>query len=285
MIGQLLDGRYKIVEVLGSGTFGKTYLAEDTKRPGNPICVVKQLKPASSDPAIIQIARRLFNTEAETLEKLGTHPQIPQLFAYLESGGEFYLVQEYIAGHPLTQELVPDKPLQEEEVTGMLLELLEILDFVHGNNVIHRDISPKNIMRRDRDKKLFLIDFGAVKKVSSQGPTSTIMIGTPGYMPVEQIAGNPDLKSDVYAVGMIAIEALTGKHPLQLPVNPATQEVIWRDRVPVSQKLGDILDKMVRRDFPQRYSTKEALEAVRNLKKPSGLRAFFWGCRWCSFLF
>ncbi len=131
-------------------------------------------------------------------------------------------------------------------------------------------------MRRDGYNKLFLIDFGAVKEVSSQGTNSTVMIGTMGYMPVEQIACHPDLKSDVYAVGMIAIQALTVKHPLQLPVNPATQEVIWRDRVPVSQKLGDILDKMVRRDFPQRSSTKEALEAVRNLKKPAGLPAFLW---------
>lgn len=276
MIGQLLDGRYKIVRALSSGTFGETYLAEDTKLPGNPTCVVKQLKQAISNPAILQIARRLFKKEAETLQKLGTHPQIPQLLADLECGGEFYLVQEYIAGHPLTQELVPDKPLPEEEVTGMLLELLEILDFVHDNKIIHRDISPKNIMRRDRDKKLFLIDFGAVKEVSSQLQNKTIMIGTPGYMPVEQIACNPDYKSDVYAVGMIAIEALTGKYPLNLPFAPATQEVIWRDRAQVSQKLGDILDKMVRRDCPQRYSTKEALQAVRNLKKPAGLPAFLW---------
>ncbi|MCU0518988.1 MAG: protein kinase [Oscillatoria sp. Prado101] len=124
MIGQLLDGRYKIVRVLSAGGFGETYLAEDTKLPGNPICVVKQLKPANSDPAILQIARRFFKKEAETLQKLGTHPQIPLLLADLECGGEFYLVQEYIAGHPLTDELVPDKPLLEEEVTGMLLEML-----------------------------------------------------------------------------------------------------------------------------------------------------------------
>lgn len=270
MTGQLLDGRYEIAKALSSGSFGKTYLAKDTKRPGNPICVVKQLQPTKSEPHILPIARRLFNTEAETLEQLGTHSQIPQLFAYFEYKGEFYLVQEYMAGHSLSQELVPGQPLPEEEVFKILSELLEVLEFVHRHNVIHRDICPRNIIRRQRDSKLVLIDFGAVKQVTTQ-KNPTIIIGTHGYMPVEQALGNPRLSSDVYAVGTIGIQALTGIPPLKLPKDSQNLEILWRDKAQVSRELADFLDKMVRHDFNERYpSAKEALQALEALKVRGG---------------
>ncbi|MGK7903216.1 MAG: protein kinase [Hormoscilla sp.] len=263
MIGQVLDRRYEITAKLAEGAFGKTFQAKDKKRPGEPTCVVKQLKLVSSSEA-----RRLFKTEAEILEKLGTHDQIPQLLADLEENGEFYLVQEYIAGHPLTDELKPGEPLEEAQVMSILLDLLEVLEAVHARNVIHRDIKPDNIIRRDGDKKLVLIDFGAVKKIVNQSnPQNTIMIGTHGYMPPEQMEGKPQLSSDVYAVGMVAIQAIAGTDPMQLPKDSQTNEVIWPDRAKVSPELAEVLKTMVRYDHQQRYSSaKEALAAVQALQ-------------------
>jgi serine/threonine-protein kinase len=135
------------------GGFGQTYIAQDTRRPGNPICVVKHLKPGT-DPRVFDTAKRLFNSEAETLEKLGNHDQIPRLLAYFDENQEFYLVQEYIEGHTLAEELIPGKRWSESQVIQLLQEVLEILEFVHRQGVIHRDIKPDNIIRRASDNKL-----------------------------------------------------------------------------------------------------------------------------------
>ncbi|MBH8564503.1 CHASE2 domain-containing protein [Nostoc sp. CENA67] len=141
LTGKILAGRYKIVKVLGAGGFSETYIAQDTLRPGNPSCVVKQLKPANTQSKALELARRLFESEAQTLEKLGTHPQIPQLLAYFEQDAEFYLVQEYIEGHPLSQELPLGKPILETKAIAIVRDLLQTLTFVHENGVIHRDIT------------------------------------------------------------------------------------------------------------------------------------------------
>ncbi|MCV3213996.1 CHASE2 domain-containing protein [Plectonema radiosum NIES-515] len=269
--GKILDGRYKIVKVLGSGGFSETYIAEDTRRPQNPLCVVKQLKPGNTKSESLEIARRLFKSEAQTLEKLGTHPQIPQLLAYFEEDEEFYLIQEYIIGHPLNQELPAGKLIPEPKVIEMLRDLLQTLAFVHDNGVIHRDIKPSNIMRRD-DNKLVLIDFGAVKEVTTQlldNPEQTaftIGIGTKGYAPSEQCFGRPQYSSDIYAVGMIGIKALTGKHPHELD-RDADGELKWLDKAKVSHALAEIFSKMVLDDFKQRYqSASLVLEALDELK-------------------
>ncbi|MDF5708019.1 MAG: CHASE2 domain-containing protein [Nostoc sp. S4] len=266
--GKILAQRYKIVKVLGAGGFSETYIAEDTQRPGNPRCVVKQLKPSNSKPGVLQLARRLFNSEAQTLEKLGTHPQIPQLLAYFEEDEEFYLVQEYIIGHPLSQELPPGRAIEEIAAIKIVKELLQTLIFVHENNVIHRDIKPSNIIRRHSDGKLVLIDFGAVKEVSAkqlelQEQTAfTIGIGTQGYAPTEQCLGRPHYSSDIYAVGMVGIKALTGIAPRELN-RDANGQIEWSDRVQVSNSLAQILNKMVLDDFKVRYqSASEALKAV-----------------------
>jgi len=301
MAAKVLDGRYKLIKALGSGGFGRTYIARDMRRPGSPACVVKHLQPASSDPAFIKEARRLFNTEAETLEKLGRHDQIPQLLAYFEEEQQFYLVQEYIEGRSLQNEFTsresaddstnsttnnvatrleaPEKRLTEAEVIAILKDLLGILDFVHSEGVIHRDIKPDNIIRRKKDGKLVLIDFGAVKAmqgVETENGESrfTVTIGTPGYMPSEQSIGRPNFTSDLYAVGMIGIKALTGLDPTAIPTDPLTGELIWRDRakvtnlsgtllgeIKISNGLAMILTRMVRYQHTQRYqSAKEALQ-------------------------
>ncbi|MBW4594179.1 MAG: CHASE2 domain-containing protein [Brasilonema angustatum HA4187-MV1] len=266
--GKILDGRYKIVKVLGSGGFSETYIAEDTKLPDNPLCVVKQLKPANSKPEQLAIARRLFSSEAQSLQKLGIYKQIPQLLAYFEEDEEFYLVQEYIIGHALSQEMLPGQRLLETRVIEILQDLLETLAFVHNNNVIHRDIKPSNIIRRDSDGKLVLIDFGAVKEVTTQvldhseQTAFTIGIGTRGYAPSEQCYGRPQYSSDIYAVGMIGIKALTGMAPHEIE-RDANGELKWVDKAYVSHSLSNILTKMVREDFQQRYqSASQALDAL-----------------------
>jgi serine/threonine protein kinase, bacterial len=268
---QLLNDRYQIVEPLGKGGMGQTYIAQDTQRPNHPLCVVKQLKPASNDPEFMAVARRLFNSEAEILEKMGrAHDQIPQLLAYFEKGEEFYLVQDLVDGHPLSQEMPLGERWDKSEVIQMLQEVLAILKTVHGQGVIHRDIKPENLIRR-KDGKLCLIDFGAVKQIRmhqtvySQRVSLTVGVGTPGYMPTEQCKGKPRLSSDLYALGMVAIQALTGIFPSQLQEDDAG-EVIWRDQAQVSQQLGNFIGKMVSCSFKQRFETAaEALQALQQL--------------------
>jgi serine/threonine-protein kinase len=268
MIGKLLDNRYQVIQVLAKGGFGQTYIAQDTRRPGNPICVVKHLKPTSSDPKVFDTAKRLFHNEAETLERLGHHDQIPRLLAYFDENQEFFLVQEYIEGHPLTDELIPGQRWSESQVLQMLQEILGILEFVHQQGVIHRDIKPDNIIRRAVDNKLVLVDFGAVKQLSSSmvtvggQPTATVAIGTPGYMPTEQSQGRPRPNSDIYALGIIAIQALTGVSASELQEDPDTGEIRWQHLVSVSYRLAGVLTKMVHYHFKDRYQTAtEALQA------------------------
>lgn len=257
----LLSGRYKIQKVLGAGGFGRTYLAKDTQRPGQPICVVKHLRPGRTDARFMQVARRLFNTEAEILEKLGRHDQIPLLLAYVEENQEFYLVQEFIEGQSLTAEIA--RPQPETVVIDFLRDILGILNFVHTNYVIHRDIKPDNIIRRQSDQKLVLIDFGAVKEMKPQETEktdgSTVVIGTMGYAPPEQLSGQPCLNSDIYAVGMIAIQALTGVKPRDIPRDGASGELAWEQYTQVSPELARIINRMVKFNFTDRYESVDLL--------------------------
>ena len=273
LANKTLGGRYKITQILGHGGFGETYIAQDIKRPQSPQCVVKQLSPATNNPSHLKLARRLFDREAETLERLGKHDQIPRLLAYFEEDGEFYLVQEYIQGHSLSAELSLGRQLPEARVVDILEELLEILSFVHGEKVIHRDIKPSNIIRRQTDRQLVLIDFGAVKdqysKLAGEDTSNnlTVGIGTQGYMAPEQAAGKPQHNSDIYAVGMMGIQALTGLPPNQLKPDSQTGEIRWEEQTLVSRGLANVLSKMVRYDSTKRYQS--AIETLQALKKLS----------------
>lgn len=255
-----LGGRYKVINQLGAGGFGRTFLAEDLHLPGHPQCVVKQLKPQFRSDDTLQMARRCFNTEAQVLYRLGDHEQIPRLLAHFEDNQEFYLAQEFIAGRPLTQELVEGQPWSEAKVVALLKDILQVLAFVHEQQVIHRDLKPSNLIRRQTDGRIVLIDFGAVKQVGTQnfeletGLTDlTISIGTQGYMPNEQLAGKPRFSSDIYAVGMLGIQALTGIHPKYLGEDEKG-EIAWQEKaLHVSPELVDVINCMVRYDFRDRY--------------------------------
>jgi serine/threonine protein kinase/CHASE2 domain-containing sensor protein len=281
LIGKKLNNRYLVVRDLASGGFGKTYIAEDTNRPGTPYCVVKRLKPANTNSLkIMKLAKTMFKREAETLETLGRHSQIPQLLAYFEENDVFYLIQEYIPGKSLADELSLGNllgRLPERRVVGILQELLKILEFVHRQGVIHRDIKPGNIIRRYPDGKLVLIDFGAVKQIKQLGETDlnseagtqlTIAIGTDGFMAPEQAHGRPSPSSDIYSVGITGIQALTGISASELKTkrDSKTSELFWKENVQVSHALAAVLDKMVAYNFADRYhSALEALEALKPL--------------------
>ena len=273
--GQFLVKRYRIIQFIGSGAFGTTYLAVDTRRPGNPTCVVKQLLPNPKVGKNLKNAQNRFRREAHTLEKLGKHPKIPQLFAYFEENKQFYLVEEYIPGYPLSSELTLGWKFTEKKTISLIQELLQILSFVHSNGVIHRDIKPANIIRRQSDSQLVLIDFGAVKEINEAAPSSqarTMATGTPAYMPLEQFQGNPKPNSDIYAVGMIAIQALTGVHPRELPViknmdHADSDFVHWQKWAKIRPSLANIIDKMILDDYNLRYQC--TIEVLADLKKIS----------------
>ncbi|MBW4632449.1 MAG: serine/threonine protein kinase [Iphinoe sp. HA4291-MV1] len=279
MLTKLQGERYQVVQVLSQGIFCQTYLVQDTHLPDHPTCVVKHFLPSSKYPIPIEIRRRLFTREVEALKKLDNYDLVPHLLAHFEDNLEFYLVQEFIEGHPLSVELSANHCWSQGKVFQLLYEILSILNFVHSYGLIHRDVKPSNIIRRKQDNRLVLIDFGAVKPIwnqliTDQGKTSnfipieytTIAIGTPGYMPHEQERGKPRPNSDIYALGMIAIQALTGIHPTQLPEDCDTGEIIWEHLAQVDDELASVLSKMVHYHFKDRYnSAKEALEALLSL--------------------
>lgn len=280
--GDVIGGQYTIIDELGHGGFSKTYLAEDQNNPSLQV-VVKEIIPLSSDPAIWQEAQHRFKIEAQVLQRLGMHSQIPELFNSCSKQGNFYLIQEFIEGNTLSQELRIGTQLKEDEVISLLQEILGILNFVHSEKVIHRDIKPANIIRRRRDGRLVLIDFGAVKEIStleeSAGSVNpTISIGTPGYMPPEQGNRQARLSSDIYAVGMIGIQALTGLNPSSQIKTDPDGEVIWRHWAQVCPELANILDKMVRYHFNDRYQSAsealQALQALTPLNPPRSSRQF-----------
>jgi serine/threonine protein kinase len=265
-----LAGRYEIIKLLGGGGFAVTYLARDNYQPSKPLCVVKQLRPNQTQSRVIEF----FEKEAAILERLGKHPQIPQLLAHFNQDDNLYIVQEFIEGQDLSREIVPGKRLSESYVTKLLQDALEILSFVHSHGVIHRDIKPQNLMRR-QDGKIILIDFGAVKElgtlmINSQGEVnSSVVIGTPGYMSYEQYRGKPCFGSDIYALGVMAIQALTGVLPAELEEDPQTGEIIWQNQVQVSNHLSEVLTKMVRHHFSMRYlNATEALQALISVTAP-----------------
>lgn len=267
----LLRDRYRVLQALGQGGFGATFLSKDEALPGTPYCVIKQLRPAATSQHVMQMARDLFEREANTLGKVGNHPQVPRLLDYFEANNEFYLVQEYISGSTLQQEVKRSGPFSEAGVKQFLSEVLPMLHYIHSQKVIHRDIKPANLIRRSQDRKLVLIDFGAVKDqvsperlgASEQTALTQYAIGTPGYAPPEQMAMRPVYASDIYAVGVTSLYLLTGKSPKDMEYDPATGEILWREQVHISDHLTDVLKKVL--DVSVRHRYQNATEVLRAL--------------------
>jgi serine/threonine protein kinase len=269
---------YPIIKELGDGGFGKTYLATNTLLPSRPYCVLKQLKPVASAPQLQQLIRDRFEKEGAILESLGnsSNGKIPRLYAYFVEQGEFYLIQEYVDGQTLTERVRTHGLFTEREVKDLLTNILPTLAYVHGKGIVHRDIKPDNIMLRRDDNTPILIDFGAVKETmgttvtASGNSTRSIVIGTPGFMPVEQISGRPMFASDIYALGLTAIYVLTGRLPSEIETNPSTGEIDWQPHaLGVSPQLIGIIDKAIQPSSRDRYtSANEMLAALAPTPQP-----------------
>jgi serine/threonine-protein kinase len=270
MKAALLNNRYRILETLGRGGFGETYLAEDTHMPSERKCVLKQLKPIVKQPKIPLWMKERFQREAAILEELGeSHSQIPRLYAYFSEDDKFYLVQEWIEGLTLDRYWQQQGNLSSEKVKQILVQLLPVLDFVHSRHIVHRDLKPENIILRSRDSVPVLIDFGAVKEAmatqvnnSSQSMYSA-SIGTPGYMSSEQAAGRPVYSSDLYSLGLTAIFLLTGKTPNELDVDSRNGEIVWHQYTDgLDSNLVKVLDRATRFHPRDRFATARELLAA-----------------------
>jgi hypothetical protein len=278
LVGKLLNGRYQVIRVLGTGAFGQIYLVEDTQQAGNLQRALKHLQPRDITPESRQLSRRLFGREADILGELGDCEQIPQLLDRFEDERGFYIVQEWIVGEPLSAELPltqqDEKRWNESQCLELLRDVVGILGHVHRHGIIHGDLKPNNLLRRHCDGKLVLIDFGSAHRFEagsqSFSPKPSGATSPSGYLPPEQLEGYPQPSSDLYALGAIAIQALTGIHPAQFPSDPETGELRWQQQVFLNDALACLLGRMVCRDARDRYqSAGEIQEVLQMLRLPT----------------
>ncbi|NES77124.1 MULTISPECIES: serine/threonine-protein kinase [unclassified Okeania] len=285
------QSRYRILKLIGQGGFGRTFLAVDEKDSIRQVCVIKQFFPQNtnyyhydqnslqssetiSGSESLQVktktkkASELFQQEAQQLKTLGIHSQIPKLLTYFQKDGQQYLVQEYIEGKNLAQELAEKGIFTEAKIREFLNNLLPVLQFVHKSKVIHRDIKPENIIRRTTGQ-LVLVDFGAAKLVEKKGlPQTGTIIGSAAYTAPEQLMGKAIFASDLYSLGVTCIHLLTQVSPFDL-FDSRNSKWVWRDylKMPVSKELGLILDKMLEGATNRRYHSATAI--IRHLKPRS----------------
>jgi serine/threonine-protein kinase len=272
--GQLFRDRYEIVRILGRGGFGVTHLARDKMLPGSPFCVIKQLFPKVNNPIALERAKQRFRREARILGRLGSHSQLPMLLDYFTFRGEFYLVQEYIHGETLSKEIRKHGAQSEIKVKQFLHEIIPVIQYVHHNRVIHRDIKPPNIIRCRDDQRLVLIDFGAVREHLHQdtemddagGAPMTQFVGTMGFAPPEQLALRPTYASDIYALGVTCLYLLTGRSPMEFDVDPDTHALRWQNSVHIGPHFFKVLSKMLHPDLEERYRRIDEVERVLSLE-------------------
>jgi serine/threonine protein kinase len=267
-----IQERYRALKVIGQGGFGKTFLAQDESKPSQPRCVIKQFAFETINPnasqGTLDVAIRLFEQEAKRLDDLGKHPQIPELLSFTIHEGKQYLIQEFIDGETLEQELARVGAFSEQQVRDVLVEVLQILEFVHSKSVIHRDISPDNIIRRRGDQKLVLVDFGAAKHATATLLAKTgTGIGKPSYGAPEQMLGKSVFQSDLFGLGVTCLHLLTNVEPFTL-YDVLENEYQWRQFLNgkvVSDEFGKLLDQMTA------YRVKERPESIRGILQYLGI--------------
>lgn len=277
----VLQNRYRLIEILGQGGFGRTYLTEDLGR-FKELVALKELIPFQSTPESLAKAKQLFAKEASILYKIH-HPQIPQFRATFEQDGRLFLVQDYVEGKTywqlLQQRLGTNKTFTETEIIQLLQQLLPVLAHLHVRGIIHRDISPDNIICREVDYKPVLIDFGVVNEIATRiqavNPRVTTTVGKLGYAPIEQMqTGRAYASSDLYSLAVSAIVLLTGKQPPEL-FDDEQFTWNWQRWAKVSPEFAALLDRMLSYKPSDRYqSVAEVAKVMQSLvpvKSPTPL--------------
>jgi eukaryotic-like serine/threonine-protein kinase len=257
MSNHILHLHYQIVKVLGLGRSGITYLAQDIDKIDSTLYVVKEIQSTNNSESSPALIRAMFDAQGSIAYRVGQHPQVPAIVAKFEEDGHRYLVREYIEGELLSQELIPGTIWSQTQVFDFLMDLIGILCFVHSFNYIHQDINPHNIIRRDDDSRFNLIGFSAAKNLGNTDLNASANYQTncnsSSYIPYEQEHNSSQLNSDIYAVGAIAIQALTGNFPLDR--DDDSYEFKWQDDLKIDARLLKIIDRMVRPDYRNRYQS------------------------------
>lgn len=274
----LLGDRYRAIAAIAQGGFGRTFLAVDEQKPSQPRCAIKQFLPQAGNQQYAEKAAMLFHQEALRLDELGKHPQIPELLAYITQSRRQYLVQEFIEGENLAQELVVQGCFSETKIQQFLQDFLPLLQFIHSKQIIHRDIKPENIIRRSsstfdpQTRDLVLVDFGAAKFSTPTGLARLgTAIGSVSYVAPEQAIGKAIFASDIYSLGVTCIQLLTNIDPLEL-YDTTIGEWAWRQHLKdnaVSDRLAQTIDHMLENATNRRYRSVE--EILADLSPPKSL--------------
>ncbi len=280
LAGTLIHNRYSIIQLLGQGGFARTYLAQDQGR-FNELCVLKELIPTQNSTMVVEKARELFEREATILYQV-RHPQIPQFRASFEydaaEGPRLFLVQDYVAGKTYRQLLNDRKSkgevFSEQDVRALMMQILPVLNYLHTQGIIHRDISPENLILRQTDRQPVLIDFGVVKEMvtrwqEANGPYPATTVGKLGFSPMEQLqTGRVYPSSDLYSLGVTVVVLLTGQEPQAL-FDDRTATWHWHRLATISPELTQILDRMLLYRPGDRFgSASEVLTAMQSLPPP-----------------
>ncbi|NJL19609.1 MAG: protein kinase [Leptolyngbyaceae cyanobacterium SM1_3_5] len=259
-----LGDRYRALRLIGQGGFGRTFLAIDEQMPSQPACVIKQLFPQTQNTEANKKAAELFEQEAQRLDQI-THDQIPRLLAHLTQDKCQYLIQTYIEGETLAQELARNGAFKPDRIRQLLVDLLPVLQYLHDRQIIHRDIKPDNVVRRSSDGRLVLVDFGASKLTTATNLAQTgTAIGSAGYAAPEQTGGKAIFASDLYGLGVTCVHLLTDLPPFEL-FSFAEGRWVWRDYLPdsIDSSLATVLDRLIEPAIAQRY--RSAMAALQDL--------------------
>ncbi len=267
---QVIGGRYKLIQELGKGRWSKTYLAEDLAMPNYSLCVVKQFQVEIANRTNWQDVKNYLSHEAVTWQKLGSHPQITQLLACFEESGSFYLVQKYVEGQTISQKLIEKLRLGEKQVIALLQDTLLILEAIHDRGLIHRDLKPSNLVIRKSDRRITLIDFGIIDAITdrliTQINSTKLITEENDYYPSEQMVGNFTANADIYALGIMAIQAFTEIEPHLLPFNPSAKTILAQYNLKINPKLVTIIDRMTNLNSEDSYtSARQVIEDLNQI--------------------
>ena len=266
-----LEERFTLVRRLG-GTLSHTYLAQDITTANLLPCVIKQLSHTGKTAFEQERGSRRLRRHARSMARLSQQGQLPRLLDHFTDGYQFYLVQEYIPGLTLSQELSRSGPKNEQQVRHFLQEMIPIIRYIHRRHLLHLDIRPAHIIRRSRDQKLVLTGFGTMHRYAHADRFQTKRagdrtLGTVGFSPLEQLSGRPKPASDIYALGATCLALLTGRSPVELATAPRGQHLQWQASVSVSPDFVQVLERMLDANPDHRFQTINELARALNLKE------------------